>query len=81
MDTNTQKIIEFPLGSSSGETIATFVTNSTPFSMENFSGTTLTNPANNAVLSIVLQLRRDSKVQNVGDTYQIRARITRRNIL
>ena len=49
--------------------------------MEIFSGTTLTNPANNAVLSIQLQMRRDSNEQGVGDSYQVRSRITRRNIL
>jgi len=70
-----------PLGSSNGTAIATFVTNNTPFSFENYSGATLTNPANNAVLSVQLQMRRNSAVAGVGDSYQVRSRITRRNIL
>ena len=81
LDTNSQTVFQFPLGSSSGFTIANSVTNLIPFSMENFSGTTLTNPANNAVLNVQFQMRRDSNVRGVGDSYQVRSRITRRNIL
>ena len=81
LDTNAQQMIQVDLGVSNGFTIARSVTNATPFRMENFSGTTLTNPANNAVLSIQLQMRRDSNEQGVGDSYQVRSRITRRNIL
>lgn len=81
LDTNTQSLLEVPLGASAAFEIAECVTNLAPFSMENFAGTTLTNPANNSVLSLQLQMRRDSNVRTVGDAYQIRSRITRRNIL
>jgi hypothetical protein len=81
LDTNSQNVLEVDLGASNAFMIATCVTNTTIFAMENFSGTTLTNPANNAVLSIQLQMRRDSNAQNIGDSYQVRSRITRRNIL
>jgi len=73
--------VQVDLGSSNGVAIATCVTNTTIFAMENFGGTTLTNPANNAVLSVQLQMRRDSNVKGVGDAFQVRSRITRRNIL
>jgi len=49
--------------------------------MENFSGTTLTNIQNNSVLSVLLQMRRTTTMQNVTDTCQVRAKMTRRNIL
>jgi hypothetical protein len=81
LDTNQSMVLELPLGSTNAVQMATSVTNLTPFSFENFAGTTLTNPANNAVLSVQLQMRRDSSEQGVGDTYQVRSRITRRNIL
>jgi len=81
LDTNTQSLLEVPLGASTAFEIAECVTNLAPFTMENFAGTTLTNPANNSVLSLQLQMRRDSNVGTVGDAYQIRSRITRRNIL
>jgi hypothetical protein len=63
------------------DTIAYSVTNNPVFSMENFSGTTLTNIQNNSVLSILLQMRRTTTMQNVTDTCQVRAKMTRRNIL
>lgn len=81
LDTNTQNVLEVDLGASNSIIIATCVTNPIVFRMENFSGTTLTNPANNAVVSVQLQVRRDSNVKGVGDFYQVRSRITRRNIL
>jgi Ni,Fe-hydrogenase III small subunit len=81
LDTNSQAVVQVDLGSSNGVAIATCVTNTTIFAMENFGGTTLTNPANNAVLSVQLQMRRDSNVKGVGDAFQVRSRITRRNIL
>jgi hypothetical protein len=81
LDTNTQNVLEVDLGASNSTIIATCVTNPTVFRMENFSGTTLTNSANNAVLSVQLQIRRNSNVQGVGDFFQVRSRITRRNIL
>jgi len=59
----------------------TAVTNHTVFSMENFSGTVLTNSQNNAVMSVLLQMRRQSAWRGIADFYQVRAKVTRRNIL
>ena len=80
-DTNTWTVQRTDLGSSNALTIATRVTNITVFSMENFGGTVLTNPQNNSVMSVLLQMRRDTTVSGVSDTAQIRSKITRRNIL
>jgi hypothetical protein len=81
LDTNEGTVKQIPLGATIPLKVATCVTNLTPFSYENYAGTTLTNPANNAVLSIQLQMRRASEVPGVGDAYQVRSRVTRRNIL
>jgi len=80
-DTNTWTVQRTDLSSSTALTIATRVTNITVFSMENFGGTVLTNPQNNSVMSVLLQMRRDTTVSGVSDTAQIRSKITRRNIL
>jgi hypothetical protein len=80
-DTNAWTVQRMDLGSSNALTIATRVTNITVFSMENFGGTVLTNPQNNSVMSVLLQMRRDTTVSGVSDTDQIRSKITRRNIL
>ena len=70
-----------PISSSNEQTIATMVTNTTVFSMENFSGMVLSNNANNAVLSMLLQMLRPSDKSGMSDAYQVRAKTTRRNIL
>ena len=70
-----------PVSSTNEQTIATMVTNTTVFSMESFSGTVLSNNANNAVLSMLLQMLRPSDKSGMSDAYQVRARTTRRNIL
>jgi hypothetical protein len=79
-DTNTWTVKRMDLGSSNAFVIADQVTNLLVFSMENFNGTTLTNPQNNCVLSMLLQMRRPTSVQGVSDTLQVRTKITRRNI-
>ncbi|HLH53688.1 MAG TPA: prepilin-type N-terminal cleavage/methylation domain-containing protein [Verrucomicrobiae bacterium] len=61
--------------------IATMVTNDNVFEMEDFSGTVLTNSQNNAVLGILLQMRRDLNMGGASDAFQIVSKITRRGIL
>jgi len=80
-DTASNTVVKIPLLSSNGITIATSVTNDYVFTMENFSGVALSNSQNNAVLSFVLQMRRPSSKAGMSDSYQVRSRITRRNIL
>lgn len=79
-DTNTWTVQRMDLNSTQAEVIADQVTNLVVFSMENFGGTVLTNPQNNCVLSLLLQMRRPTLVQGVSDTLQVRSKITRRNI-
>jgi hypothetical protein len=79
-DTNTWTVHRMDLNSTQALMIADQVTNLLVFSMENFKGTTLTNPQNNCVLSMLLQMRRPTSVQGVSDTLQVRTKITRRNI-
>ena len=71
---------KIPLSSTNVQTIATSVTNATVFSMEDLSGTVLTNNQNNAVLSVLFQMLRPSSKSGMSDAYQIRAKTTRRNI-
>jgi len=80
-DTNTSSLMKIPLGASTAIKVATAVTNGVLFSMEDFTGTFLTNSQNNAVMSILMQMRRDTTVSGISDSYQVRAKITRRNIL
>lgn len=70
-----------PLGGTHSVSIADSVTNDNVFEMEDFSGTVLSNSQNNAVLSILLQMRRDLPIQGASDAYQIVSKITRRGIL
>lgn len=79
-DTNTWTVQRMDLNSTQPLVIADQVTNLLVFSMENFSGTVLTNPQNNCVLSMLLQMRRATSVQGVSDTLQVRSKIARRNI-
>jgi hypothetical protein len=79
-DTNTWTVQRMDLNSTQPSVIADQVTNRLVFTMENFSGTTLTNPQNSCVLSMLLQMRRPTSVQGVSDTLQVRSKITRRNI-
>lgn len=80
-DTNAQTLLMIPVSSSNAQTVATCVTNITVFSLEDFSGNVLSNNANNAVLSMLLQMLRPSNKAGMSDAYQVRAKTTRRNIL
>ncbi len=82
LDTNNWNLMRMDYGvTNAADTIAYSVTNNPIFSMESYSGTTLTNIQNNSVLSVLLQMRRTTTMQNVTDTCQVRAKMTRRNIL
>jgi hypothetical protein len=72
---------KIPLRATNSVTVANTVTNSTVFSMQDFSGKVLTNSQNNAVLRVLLQMNRAQPITGTTDPYQIEAKITRRNIL
>jgi hypothetical protein len=80
-DTNSWTVQRIDINGTAPVAIADQVTNLTVFSMENFGGTILTNPQNNCVLSLLIQMRRPTTVTGVSDTLQVRSKITRRNIL
>jgi hypothetical protein len=80
-DTNTTMLKKVPLSGGNAITVAAGVTNSVVFTMEDFGGTVLTNSQNNAVMSVLLQLNRGWGMIGVSDAYQVRGKITRRNIL
>lgn len=79
-DPSSASLNRIPLLGSRAVDIADSVTNNNVFEMEDYSGTVLTNSQNNAVLSILLQMRRDLPIQGASDAYQIVAKITRRSI-
>lgn len=70
-----------PVLGNSFVTVANSVTNDNVFEMEDYSGAVLTNSQNNAVLSILLQMRRDLPIKGASDAYQIVSKITRRSTL
>jgi prepilin-type N-terminal cleavage/methylation domain-containing protein len=80
-DNQSKTMQRVPLLSSTAFVIASAVTNNSVFTMENYAGNVLTNSQNNAVVSVLLQMRRGSAWNNISDAYQVRARATRRNIL
>jgi len=80
-DPSTASLKKIPLSSSSAVTVTSGVTNAVIFRMENYRGNVLTNSQNNAVMEILLQMRRGTTDPRLSDSYQVRARITRRNIL
>jgi len=49
--------------------------------MESFAGIALTNSQNSAVMSLLLQFYVASAWPGISDAVQVRAKITRRNIL
>ena len=79
-DASDETLKKVSLGASNAVTIAQAVTNATVFTIENFSGTVLTNKQNNATVGLLLQMRQASARQNVADSYQVRTKITRRAI-
>ena len=80
-DTNSGSLFKIPLSSTNTLKVATAVTNTTIFSLEDFKGTVLTNSQNNAVLSVLLQMQRKVVTTGISDTWQVRTKITRRSIL
>ena len=80
-DSASQSLNRVGLNSSNAVPIATSVTNAAVFTMEDFSGTVQTNSQNNAVTSILLQITTISPKTHTPDWYQVRAKITRRNLL
>ena len=80
-DSTAETLDRVALQSSNAVAIATSVTNATVFTMEDFSGTVQTNSQNNAVTSVLLQVRSVAPKTGVPDSYQVRAKITRRNLL
>jgi hypothetical protein len=69
------------LQGTSATIIAGAVTNDTIFTMQDFSGTTLTNSQNNAVMSLLLQFYCASAWTGHSESAQVRTKVTRRNIL
>ncbi|HVV72303.1 MAG TPA: hypothetical protein VHI52_12510, partial [Verrucomicrobiae bacterium] len=80
-DPSSQALDRVALGASNAVAIATSVTNTTVFSMEDFTGNVQTNSQNNEVTSILLQIRSIAPKTGTPDSYQVRAKVTRRNLL
>ena len=80
-DLATATVQRVPFQGSSATIIASAVTNNTIFTMQDFAGNALTNSQNNAVMSLLLQFYVASAWQGVADAVQVRAKVTRRNIL
>ena len=70
-----------PFQGTSAAIIASAVTNHTIFTMQDFAGNALTNSQNNAVMSLLLQFCVASAWQGIPESAQVRARVTRRNLL
>jgi hypothetical protein len=79
-DTSTDMLRKVPLQGGASSVVAAGVTNAVVFSMQDFAGNVLTNNQNNAVLCLLLQMQR-GWMNTASDSYQVRTRITRRNIL
>jgi len=80
-DSASQTLNRVGLSSSNAVVIANSVTNTVVFSMEDFGGTVQTNSQNNEVTSILLQIRSIAPTTGSPDSYQVRAKATRRNLL
>jgi prepilin-type N-terminal cleavage/methylation domain-containing protein len=80
-DKSSGKLYRAGLNTSNLVAIATGVTNAAPFTLEDFKGTVFTNNQNSAALGVLIQMRQVSGWKGMSDTYQVRTRITRRNIL
>jgi hypothetical protein len=80
-DSSSATLKKVPLSGSTPTTVAVGLTNSVVFTMEDFKGAALTNSQNNAVMSILMQMRRGWNSPGASDNYEVRAKITRRNIL
>jgi hypothetical protein len=80
-DLATATVQRVPFQSTNAAIIASAVTNHTIFAMQDFAGNTLTNRQNNAVMSLLLQFYVASAWQGIADSVQVRAKVTRRNLL
>lgn len=80
-DLATATVQRVPLQATNVTVVASGVTNHMIFTMESFAGTTLTNSQNNAVMSLLLQFYVTSAWKGIADAVQVRAKVTRRNIL
>ena len=80
-DLATATVQRVPFQSTSAIIIASAVTNDTIFTMQDFAGNALTNSQNNAVMSLLLQFYVASAWQGIADSAQVRAKVTRRNLL
>jgi len=80
-DRATATVRRVPLQGNGATIIASAVTNDAIFTMESFAGNALTNSQNNAVMSLLLQFYVASAWQGISDAVQVRAKVTRRNIL
>ncbi|SPE61483.1 hypothetical protein SBV1_710017 [Verrucomicrobia bacterium] len=80
-DAGASNLNKIPLLGTDIITVASGITNSPVFSMQNFAGTVLTNSQNNAVLSVLLQMSFISPFAGVSAGYQAGMQITRRTLL
>ena len=80
-DASANKLMKMALGSTVPVTQVQNVTNTVLFTLEDFAGNVLTNVQNNMTMGLFLQMRQDSARKNVGDSYQVRTKATRRAIL
>ncbi len=85
LDTTDKKLKRTTNGATSTDIVAEYITNTVPFSLENFSGQTLTDSQNNRVVGVALQFFQvQYPIVPIGapgayyDFYQLRTKITRR---
>jgi hypothetical protein len=84
LDSDTSSLKRVASGSTAARTIATSITNTIPFTAEDYRGTVQTNNENNRVIGLTLQFYQiQYPVVAVGqgqffDFYQIRTKIARR---
>ncbi len=80
-DLATATVQRVPVQGTHATIIASSVTNYTIFTMQDFSCNALTNSQNNAVMSLLLQFYCASAWAGHSESAQVRAKVTRRNIL
>jgi hypothetical protein len=80
-DQATATVQRIPLQGTSATIIASAVTNHTIFAMQDFAGNACTNNQNNAVMTLLLQFNVASAWRGISDSAQVRAKVTRRNLL
>jgi hypothetical protein len=80
-DLATATVRRIPLQGTTPTIIASAVTNDTIFTMQDFAGNACTNRQNNAVMSLLLQFNIASAWQGISESAQVRAKVTRRNLL